>query len=87
MTAILTEKNDKYHIVLNWMQDGKRQRKWVATGLPVKGNKRRAEVMCDEVLHLWRSKHSANRAEMTFSAYLRHWLSSMRYTLVFFLTQ
>ena len=81
MTAILTEKNDKYHIVLNWAQDGKRQRKWVATGLSVKGNKRRAEVMCDEVLHMWRSKMATNPSDMLFSDYLRQWVETARKTI------
>jgi integrase len=44
----LEERHDFYRIILSWTDiTGKRQRKSVATGLPVKGNKKRA----DEVLH------------------------------------
>ena len=40
----LQEKKGLFYIVLNFVDsDGKRKRKWIATGLPVKGNKRKAE--------------------------------------------
>lgn len=42
----LQEKKGFFYIVLNFVDsDGKRKRKWIATGLPVKGNKRKAEAM------------------------------------------
>ena len=42
----LQEKKGLFYIVLNFVDsDGKRKRKWIATGLPVKGNKRKAEAM------------------------------------------
>ena len=40
----LSEKKGYYYAVLNYKDyTGKRKSKWVSTGLPVKGNKRRAE--------------------------------------------
>lgn len=42
----LREKNGYYHIILNWKDgDGKRRSKSISTGLPVKGNKKKAEAM------------------------------------------
>jgi len=81
MTAILTEKNNKFYIVLSWKQDGCRQRKWIGTGLQVKGNKRRAEQMREELLHEWRGKLSDNPAEMLFTTYLRQWLAEIRHDI------
>ena len=45
----LQEKKGKYYIVLNLTDAlGNRKPKWISTGLPVKGNKRRAEAMLQE---------------------------------------
>lgn len=42
----LTEKSGNYYIILNLTDgNGKRKPKWIATGLPVKGNKKKAEAM------------------------------------------
>ena len=45
----LREQNGIYQIVLSWQDEcGKRKTKSVSTGLPVKGNKRRAEALLSE---------------------------------------
>lgn len=42
----LQEKKGYFYIVLNYKnEEGKRKNKWLATGLPVKGNKKKAEVL------------------------------------------
>ena len=42
----LQEKNGFYYIVLSYTDSaGKRRQPWIATGLTVKGNKKRAEKM------------------------------------------
>lgn len=42
----LQEKKGNFYIVLNYKDEkGKRKSKWIATGLPVKGNKKKAESM------------------------------------------
>ena len=42
----LQEKNGIYYVVLTYKTyDGKRKTKWQSTGLPIKGNKRRAEAI------------------------------------------
>ena len=39
-------KNDNYYMVLNYTDaNGKRRQPWIPTGLPAKGNKRRAEKL------------------------------------------
>lgn len=50
MTGSLQVKNDKYYAVLSWYEGKKRKQKWVATGLGVKGNKRRAEAFLKQEL-------------------------------------
>lgn len=46
----LQEKNGNYYMVLNYRDvAGKRKSKWVSTGLPVKGNKKKAEKMLMEL--------------------------------------
>ena len=46
----LQEKNDFYYAVLNYKDSaGKRHTKWCRTGLPVKGNKKRAEAVLMEL--------------------------------------
>ena len=48
----LQEKNGIYYVVLTYKTyDGKRKTKWQSTGLPIKGNKRRAEAMVTYILY------------------------------------
>ena len=47
----LQEKNGFYYIVLSYTDSaGKRRQPWIGTGLPVKGNKKRAEKMLADSL-------------------------------------
>ena len=50
MTGSLQVKNDKFYIIINLKENGKRKQKWIATGLEVKGNKRKAEQLLRETL-------------------------------------
>ena len=47
MTGSLQVKNDKFYIIINLKENGKRKQKWIATGLEVKGNKRKAEQLLE----------------------------------------
>ncbi len=51
MTGSLQVKNNKYYIVLNIYENGKRKMKWIHTGLPVKGNKTKAQKMLRDMLY------------------------------------
>ena len=50
MTGSLQIKNNKYYIVLNTYEKGKRKIKWISTDLPVKGNKTKAQKLLRETL-------------------------------------
>ena len=46
----ISEKKGYYYAVLNYKDyTGKRKSKWVSTGLPIKGNKRRAEKILADI--------------------------------------
>lgn len=75
MTGSLQIKNGKFYIILNMKENGKRKQKWIATGLEVKGNKRKAEQLLRETLlsHETRSKRPSS--DIMFADYIRTWLT------------
>ena len=76
MTGSLQTKNGKFYMVLNCTENGKRKQKWLATWLPEKGNKRKAEQMLHEKLAaLEHTAPSNNAAGILFTDYIRHWLT------------
>ena len=72
----LREKKGNYYIVLNYTgSDGKRKVKWKTTGLPIKGNKKRAEEMLQEARRTFIPDNEAlANEEMLFAEYLEYWL-------------
>ena len=51
VTGTLQQKADRFYMVLRIPDSsGKLKQKWIGTGLPVKGNQRRAKQMLDEML-------------------------------------
>lgn len=75
MTGSLQIKNEKYYVVLNIRENGKRKQKWIATGLSEKGNKRKAEQILRETLHEYESAAPlVATSNMLFSDYIRQWL-------------
>ena len=77
MTGILQVKNGKYYIVLSYYENGKRQRRWIATGLPEKNNKRKANQMLQEVLAKEAQQDPPPRSDMTVADCVRHWLAQV----------
>lgn len=75
MTGSLQIKNDKYYIVINCTENGKRKQKWITTGLAVKGNKRKAEQMLREKLAEYEKFTPAVSSDILFSDYVRYWLT------------
>lgn len=76
----LREKKGNYYIVLSYTgSDGQRKVKWKTTGLPVKGNKKRAEEMLLEARRTFipDDEAPANK-EMLFTEYLEYWLGIAR---------
>lgn len=78
----LQEKNGFYYIVLSYTDSaGKRRQPWIGTGLPVKGNKKRAEKMLAETRKSFtipKGQVSELSPDMAFSDYMRYWLKMMR---------
>jgi integrase len=78
MTGSLQEKNGKYFIVLNGKKDGKRKQKWIATGLDIKGNKRKATELLNETIKKYSENDLFGTRDMLFSEYMLTWLETVR---------
>ena len=50
LTGSLQIKNNKYYAVINLKVDGKRKPKWIPLGLTVRGNKRQAEALLNQMI-------------------------------------
>ena len=79
MTGSLQIKNNKYYIVLNTYENGKRKPKWISTDLPVKGNKTRAQKLLRDALkeqeeaEQLRAEQESNPALMPFVDAITIW--------------
>ena len=78
MTGSLQVKNGKYYMVLNSTENGKRKQKWLSTGLPEKGNKRKAEQMLREKLQQYELHNGRVESEVLFADYICKWLTDAR---------
>ena len=82
-------KNDYYFMVLNYTDvNGKRRQPWVATGLPAKGNKKRAEKMLMELRQSYvppaASKGNGEfSTNMLFADYMELWLEIILFFTAF----
>ena len=78
-------KNGIYYVVLTYKTyDGKRKTKWQSTGLPIKGNKRRAEAMMRELQDDFEPPVDPNgppSKAMLFADYLVQWLEIAKSTV------
>ena len=78
----LQEKKGLYYMVLSYKdKSGKRISKWLPTGLPVKGNKKRAEDMLMAARAEFVAVEAAIDRDMPFSSYLVQWMEIARSTL------
>jgi len=79
MTGSLQIKRDKYYAVLSWYEGEKRKQKWIATGLPAKGNKRRAEALLKQELEKAQQakKHHLNGEDQAFLPFMAKWLNEV----------
>ena len=76
----LHEKNGYYYIILNLTDmAGKRKPKWIATGLPVKGNKKRAEQLLIEARRQY--DPICKPQEILFADYMEQWLEVAKSTV------
>lgn len=74
MTGSLTVKRGKYYAVINHTENGKRKQKWICSGLPEKGNKRKADQFLRETLAEYERMEGIIKTDMLFSDYVRVWL-------------
>lgn len=81
MNATIYEKHGKYQISISWTVNGKRFRKSKATGLPVKGNKRKAQAMADAFMAELESKVSDGYTDVLFSDYMKQWLEDVKFSI------
>ena len=79
ITGSVQCKNQRLYMVIN-LQDnttGRRKPKWIATGLPAKGNKRKAEQMLQAELTKYEGI-SVSSVYVTFSDYCVKWLENKK---------
>ena len=71
----LREQNGYFQMILSWKNiDGKRKSKSISTGLPVKGNKKRAEAMLLKARREFIPDNLLENANIPFSDFLMKWL-------------
>jgi integrase len=81
VSGSLSIKKGYYYVVLGWTDvNGKRHQKWVATGLPQKGNKRRAEAELSKLRSTFEPPKVIQElsSDMLFSDYLKQWLDIVK---------
>ena len=82
VTGSLQEKSGKFYAVLNLKDEkGKRKTKWIATGLSVKGNKRRAEAILADLTRRYtdlQERPLIQKANMLYADYVQEWLRSIK---------
>lgn len=83
MTGSIQVKNGKWYCVLNMKdENGKRKLKWIGTGLPEKGNKKRAEgILREKIAQYGTCGKITNYAEMPFVEYCDIWLREKKKSL------
>lgn len=78
----LQEKNGVYYAVLSYRDaTGKRKQPWINTGLPVKGNKKKAEKKLDELRKKYEVQVGGSGelcSTMLFADYMEHWLKIIK---------
>lgn len=76
----LSEKNGYFYAVLSYTDAlGKRKTKWIATGLPVKGNKKKAEeFLAIERMKFVPPEQIVENADILFADYMEQWLEIIK---------
>lgn len=75
VSGTLAIKNGYYYAILNYKDaTGKRRQKWVATGLPQKGNKRRVEEELFRIRNTFEIPKTVGElsSDMLFADYLEY---------------
>ena len=79
MTGSLQIKKGYYYAVLNIAdKEGRVHQKWIASGLPIKNNKRRAEEFLRKAISDSEKQHTLFTEKIMFTDYLQEWLAAMK---------
>ena len=74
----IQEKKGYYYAVLSYTDiTGKRKTKWIATGLPIKGNKKKAEMFLQEQRRRY-VEETPPADDMLFADYMEQWLEVVK---------
>lgn len=80
ITGSVQSKNNKLYMVINLRDEfGRRKPKWIATGLDVRGNKRRAEQMLRDELRKYEGIDASRSVE--FTEYCEQWLAQKKISI------
>ena len=75
----LQKKKGYWYIVLNLHdEDGKRKTKWIATHLPMQGNRRRAEGLLLQARQQHTDLNGRKSDQLFFSDYMLQWLAGKK---------
>lgn len=78
----LQEKKGYFYIVLSYKDhEGKRKSKWLTTGLPVKGNKKRAQDLLHQARKEFVVELPVPTEDQSFHAYLEQWVEIAKSTI------
>ncbi len=78
----LQEKKGYFYIVLSYPDiSGKRKTKWITTGLPVKGNKKKAVKMLMETRKTFEPECKPLQDDTLFSDFMLYWLEIIKPTI------
>lgn len=78
ITGSVQSKNNKWYVVLNlYDEDNKRKQKWISTGLPVPGNKRKAEKILRNKISEYENKKDIC-CSYSVSEYFTKWLENIK---------
>lgn len=79
VTGSLQVRYGTYYAVLNLKdENGKRKQKWIPTGLPIKGNKRRAEKILRDKIQEWDNKIVDYYSSISVAEYFEKWLVKIK---------
>jgi integrase len=79
MTGCLQVKNDTFYAVLDYRDAaGRRKRKWISTGLAVRGNKKKAEAFLQKTLRQYEDSKVNCASDLPFVGFMFLWLESVK---------
>ena len=80
ITGSLQTKNNMYYAVLGLVDEttGKRKQKWISTGLPTKGNKRKAEIALRNFIAEYEQTKLSASSDILFVDWLWIWMEQKK---------